>query len=161
MGFNPLGTGVIFDIKWFNEAQYYFAKRSINQDWDKFKTAIYEYLTKQIDEVLNSTCKAPYPVVDTTVSTAKGKIYIYLDLSDVPFAEKDEAIRKINEFGHIFEDMIDLSAFAVPEVDDGVAFIDGEIFVKYSARDAQLSKFFLMYDADNTETEILSNWERG
>lgn len=159
--FNPLGTAVIFDIKWLKEAEYYFAKRGVGQDWDAFLQTIYDYILEQTNEILNGSCKPPYPLVAVYPSPARGVMDITLDLNQVPASEMNLAIENINKFAHQFEDLLDFSQFAVPEVDDGVAFINGEIFVKFSAKDtAEVSKFYLMYDASKTIENIHNEFQK-
>lgn len=155
--YNPLGTDVVFEIKWFTEARYYFAKRGINQDWDAFRTDLYDYTLKRVEEILVNECPAPYPVIQSSLSTERGILDISLDLNDISPNKKDEVISKIEEFAHRFEDLIEFDKFEVPEVDDGVAYIDGEIFVKYSDKDAPLTKFFLQYDEYKTKDNIINS----
>jgi len=155
--YNPLGTDVIFEIKWFTESRYYFVKRGINQDWDAFRTDLYDYTLKRVEEILANECPAPYPLVQSSLSTERGILSISLDLNDISPNKKEEVISKIDEFARRFEDLIDFKKFEVPEVDDGVAYIGGEIFVKYSDKDAPLTSFFLMYDADKTKENIINS----
>ena len=158
-GFNPLGTSICFDIQWLSGAQYYFAKRGIGQDWDNFTKDLYEYIMEQTEEILNSTCPCPYPVVGIFPSTSSGgRLSIDIDLNAVDSSEVDTVIEKVHKFAQLFENTLDLSKFSIPSVDDGVAYINGEIFVKYTDRDADLTNFYLIYEdgktADNIKDEL-------
>lgn len=142
-----------FDITRFNELQDYFIK---TEDWDDFEQAVCLYMEQRGYELVDNECKAPYPVCGIGVEGRHNEnLCVYFDTYDSDDSP-DMIVKKITDFACSFEDALKFDKFAVPEVKGGVAFIDGELFVKCSDRNALLSIICIEYNMEKT-VDIIKN----